>query len=472
MTSINLFTLSTLPAQHKAALERGGIHTVAGLLFTSPQDAARKCRISPIEFKAIVDIVCKECNSFQLRCLSDIKSEGDELFSTGDSTVDFALGGGIRTGMIWEIVGESASGKTQLALQLSLFVQIAPDIGGLEGSCCYLTTSSKLPTQRLLQISTSHKLLSSAGCSLSDVHTIATPSIPVLLHVLSRTLVDFIQQIQKAGAKPVKLVVIDALAELFHDTERTTTATLVERSQKVSEVGSMLHTLAAEHRIAIVVLNEVVDAFDRGSRYSDDSKGLLYNEQSRWFSRGDSVPGEDRKEASLGLAWANQINARIFLTRTGRRRYLAESVNEPMKFQKTEARVEQASSTPGVQDNDQSTLVRRFNVIFSSVSTSVSLDYIVTVNGIMAIPDTVTYPMPDGESIIARCPAPMIEQQGNNTTGHSISTPHLSIVGDGSSEADVEQTMAPNGESEDDWDKYWANDEIPAEVYLSVPEAD
>jgi hypothetical protein len=122
MTSINLSTLSTLPAQQKAAFERGtflvhvsskltvlctgGIYTVAQLLLTSPQDAARKCRISPIEFKTAIEAVCRGCGNFQLQYLDDIKSEGDELFSTGDPEIDLALGGGIRTGMIWELVGE------------------------------------------------------------------------------------------------------------------------------------------------------------------------------------------------------------------------------------------------------------------------------------------------------------------------------------------------------------------------------
>jgi DNA repair protein RAD57 len=84
----------------------GGIYTVAQLLFTSLQDAAHKCRISPIELKTTVESVCRECNNFQLQYLDDIKLEGDELFSTGDAEIDLALGGGIRTGMIWEFVGE------------------------------------------------------------------------------------------------------------------------------------------------------------------------------------------------------------------------------------------------------------------------------------------------------------------------------------------------------------------------------
>ena len=53
----------------------------------------------------ILDIVCGSLAQ-QPRALKDIQHEGDERFTTGDERLDEALGGGIRTGMIWEVVGE------------------------------------------------------------------------------------------------------------------------------------------------------------------------------------------------------------------------------------------------------------------------------------------------------------------------------------------------------------------------------
>ena len=38
----------------------------------------------------------------------------------------------------------SASGKTQLALQLCLLVQVRPILGGLSGSACYLSTHASM----------------------------------------------------------------------------------------------------------------------------------------------------------------------------------------------------------------------------------------------------------------------------------------------------------------------------------------
>lgn len=57
-----------------------------------------------------------------------------EKLSLGDKILNKTLKGGLPTksGII-EIVGESAVGKSQLALQLCLMVQLPKHLGGLEG---------------------------------------------------------------------------------------------------------------------------------------------------------------------------------------------------------------------------------------------------------------------------------------------------------------------------------------------------
>jgi len=273
-----------------------------------------------------------------------------------------------------------------MALQLSLFVQLSRENRGLKGSTCYLVTSSKLPTTRLNQICGAHPLLCSSDCGLQNIHTISTPTIPVLIRVLTDTLPPFIHE-QSKVEKPIKLLVIDALAELFHTSNKTTTNTLVERSKNISEISSLLHSLASTHRIAILILNEVVDVFDRG-HLSDTGQGdLLYSNQSRWFGRMSSVPSEGKKEASLGLVWANQVNVRLLLSRTGLRRYLDDS--RPSQRRRSEGQPPDSTSTSpfDVSHNHQSTLVRRLSVVFNSVSRhSVSMDYIVTEQGISTLP--------------------------------------------------------------------------------------
>lgn len=56
----------------------------------------------------VLDIVEKTCIEIASEQLSPKKLSVDSStsFTTGDAVLDSVLGGGIRTGMIWELVGE------------------------------------------------------------------------------------------------------------------------------------------------------------------------------------------------------------------------------------------------------------------------------------------------------------------------------------------------------------------------------
>ncbi|KIY51123.1 hypothetical protein FISHEDRAFT_17926, partial [Fistulina hepatica ATCC 64428] len=192
----------------------------------------------------------------------------------------------------------------------------------------------------------------------------------MLVHVLSTLLPTFLKQ---PRARPVRLLVIDAIAEFFHVTTRTTTQTLGERAGHLTEISALLHVLAREHGIAVLVLNEVVDVFDRPRPQVADPTLVLYSDVVPWFSRGHSVPGEDRKEAALGLVWANQVNARIMLTRTGRRRYVDNS-------QRQRTRSSRHDPPPSLKESEtvDPELIRRLSLVFSSVSPPASIDYLIT----------------------------------------------------------------------------------------------
>ncbi|EAU88150.2 Rad51B protein [Coprinopsis cinerea okayama7 len=364
--------------------------TIADLLVTPINEVAKRCKISAQDAKAIYDVLLKECKPPALPTLITLNLPLDEVLSTGDAYLDHALGGGIRTGMVWEIVGESAAGKSQLALQLSLFVQNPPELGGIHGAACYLTTSSKLPTSRLSQMLQSNENLSKDSCDLAHVHTIRVNTTPMLTNVLMNLLPNFIQQ-QQTTSHPVKLLVIDALAELFRSTEKMSKTTLFDRSKELNQLALDLHALATRHNIAVVVLNEVIDRFERG-RLSSKAGELVYSDQSRFFGTSSSVPGENTKEASLGLVWANAVNARIMMSRTGRRRYLDENeIHQKRTRMQSSDGALASSSAPSTsstgQSDEQSTLIRRLSIVFSSVSPPSSMDYIVTHKGVVVLPD-------------------------------------------------------------------------------------
>lgn len=438
-------SLLTLSDRQKATLLGGGFKDIADVLLSSSSEISRACRIPPQEAGKIIATICRE-RMQPLRPLGEFLAEAhDEMFTTGDAELDSVLGGGIRTGMLWEAVGESAAGKTQLALQLSLFVQLPPSHGGLSGTACYITIASHLQTTRLEQILNAHPMLSPTACTLSDVQTVHTPTVEKLIYILSTFLPQYISTADQSS-KPLKLVVIDALAELFHNSTKTTTQTLVERSRRVSEISTLVHSLASKHRIAFLILNEVTDVIIRD--VPPDYGTMSYRDQSRWFGRPNSIPGEDSKEASLGLVWANQVNARIFLSRTRRRRYFESG------------------------ESDQPMLIRRLSVVFNSVSSPVSCDYIVTPQGISVIPGNNTS-APLHRTPLDRVGSPDMP----STTDPSVSKvssmdgkqllPSLPPLDIGC----VEDSFAAEAKAatpEDEWDSFWTDNALPDDMYTQI----
>jgi len=284
-------------------------------------------------------------------------------------------------------------------------------------------------------------MLSPTACTLSDVQTVHTPTAEKLTYILSAFLPQYISTADQSS-KPLKFVVIDSLAELFHDSAKTTTQTLVERSRRVSEISTLVHSLASKHRIAFLVLNEVTDVIVRD--VPPDCGTMSYRDQSRWFGRPNSIPGEDSKEASLGLVWANQVNVRIFLSRTRRRRYFESG------------------------ESDQPMLIRRLSVVFSSVSPPVSCDYIVTSQGISIIPGSTS--VPPHRTPLDRVGSPDMpsttDPSMSNIDGKQLlpSLPPLDI-------GCVEDSFAAEAKAatpEDEWDSFWADNTLPDDVYTQI----
>lgn len=226
--------------------------------------------------------------------------------------------------------------------------------------------------------------------SLEDVHTLSVPTVDVLLNVLDNHVPAFIETIARTPSrKPVKLLIIDAFAELFHLVEKVSTASLVERSQQLTRVSALLHRIADRYQIGVVVLNEVLDAFDNYAVDSEKSEDglLVYSEQARWFNRAHSVYGENQKEAALGLVWSNQINARVMLSRTRRRRYIKDTEEEnKQKRRKTEGETDGESKSGDPLSEREPSLIRRLTVIFNSAGPPTSCDYVVTSAGVRGIP--------------------------------------------------------------------------------------
>ena len=396
----------------------GGFVTASDVLLFPLSDISKRCRLPPQAVQAIVDSIAGAL-ARPPSLLRDVVRNGSELITTGDATLDEMLGGGIRVGMVWEFVGEgqvvalhasptlglillffSGAGKTQLALQLSLLVQLPVDQGGLNGSACYLTTSASLPTTRLIQLLHEHPLLAGSRCTLDNIQTSATKSVSSLLHALSDILPASISA-AKARSTPLKLLIIDSLADVVLEDAKTSTATLADRSRNLSAIAAQLHALAATHQLAVVAVNRVTGVWERPPDADMGFPGeLIYADHARLFGRAEAHDGaSSKKSAALGLVWANQVNARIMLSRTERRHHHYDHPDRHRRHQRHQRQPRGAAPVgapvahPGLdrkrprEDGDEDDAaqvvgVRRLTIVFSSVCAPASVDFIVTSRGV------------------------------------------------------------------------------------------
>ncbi|KAH6924937.1 hypothetical protein HPB50_026658 [Hyalomma asiaticum] len=148
--------------------------------------------------------------------------ESTAIFSTGSANVDNAVGGGVYTGRITEIVGAGNSGKTQLCHGLAANLAVSSHFGAL-----YVDALSCFSPERLRQIVTSV----SRGATGSDVRTSTSDVrnetiLSKVRHVAVCDLLDIVQVVDQvrdalcsAGSKKdeyaflsnVKMIIVDSL---------------------------------------------------------------------------------------------------------------------------------------------------------------------------------------------------------------------------------------------------------------------
>jgi RecA/RadA recombinase len=148
--------------------------------------------------------------------------------STGSKAIDTLLGGGIHTGMITDIYGESGSGKSQLCF--TLCAKCARDAA----STLFIDTAGTFRPERIMEISGSQLALEK------------------ITYVRALTAIDQINATKKVLEVRPTLVVVDSLTSLF-----STEYSGPERHRALMKYLHELALLAISSGCAIVVTNMV-----------------------------------------------------------------------------------------------------------------------------------------------------------------------------------------------------------------------
>ncbi|KAG2651642.1 hypothetical protein PVAP13_1NG295000 [Panicum virgatum] len=208
--------------------------------------------------------------------------------SLGCPLLDRILSGGLPAASVTEIAEESASGNTHLCLQLALLAPQSP----LSASALFLHSDLPFPLHRLRGLAPK-----SRPDILDHVLVAAAHSPTDLLSLLSRAQRLLAHPGRSPHRLPIRLIILDSIASLFRADFDASPADLKRRSALFFQISAKLKELAYRHHCVVVVTNQVVDVVEGNA--------------------GNTVAWSSGRRVSpaLGIAWANCVNTRLFLTR-------------------------------------------------------------------------------------------------------------------------------------------------------------
>lgn len=241
-----------LPGVGEATLKKlikSGFNSLESIAYTPPSIIQEE---SGLGEKTIVKLIKSSMDKLNIgfKSAEDVWEHRRTIAKilTGSQELDDLLGGGIETGSVTEFFGEFRTGKTQLAHQLCVNVQLTREHGGLEGNALYIDTEGTFRPERIIQMADGldldHKQVLKNiifGRAYNSDHQI----------LLIKEAANIIKE------KNIKLIIVDSIIGHFRS-EYIGRGTLANRQQTInSHLHDLLRLSEINPELAVVVTNQV-----------------------------------------------------------------------------------------------------------------------------------------------------------------------------------------------------------------------
>lgn len=172
--------------------------------------------------------------------------------TTCSKALDQLIGGGVETQSITEAHGAFGSGKSQLAHQLVVAVQMPKDKGGLAGKALFIDSEGTFRPERIQQMALALKM--DPQKVLDGVFTARAYNSDHQMLLVEKS-EDIIK---KEG---IRLIVVDSLTSHFRS-DYTGRGTLANRQQKMNRHLHKLQRIADVYNLAVYITNQVMSRPD------------------------------------------------------------------------------------------------------------------------------------------------------------------------------------------------------------------
>ena len=180
---------------------------------------------------------------------------GRKKLTTGCTSLDDLMRGGLETESITEFYGEFGSGKSQFCHQLAVTAQLPEEEGGLAGNVLYIDTEQVFRPERCIEMASRFEYFKDNpkkvlnGIIFADAYTSSHQML--LLESADEIIKD----------NKVKLIVIDALMSHFRS-EYIGREMLAARQQQLNKHIHKLTRLMRAFECAAAIANQVSDVPD------------------------------------------------------------------------------------------------------------------------------------------------------------------------------------------------------------------
>jgi len=247
--AITLEDLAGIGSATAEKLREAGYTDLMELAVASPGDVAEAAEIGTASAQKIIGEARRKADVGGFESGTALLERRKKLgrITTNAKALDELLGGGVETQAITEFSGEFGSGKTQIAHQIAVDVQLPVAQGGLEGEVVYIDTESTFRPERIVDMSKALGL--DPAETLSHIH--------VARAFNSNHQMLLVQKAQElAREMHIRVLVVDSLTAHFR-AEYLGRAELAPRQQLLNKHLHELLRFADMYNAAIVVTNQV-----------------------------------------------------------------------------------------------------------------------------------------------------------------------------------------------------------------------
>ncbi len=273
--------LENLPGVGPATAEKlqeNGYDSFQGIAVASPAELSNTADVGESTANDIIQAARESADigGFETGAAVLERRERIGKLQTQVSEVDEMLGDGVETQSITEVYGEFGAGKSQVTHQLSVNVQLPPEVGGLGGSAIFVDSEDTFRPERIDEMvrGLDDPLIAAA---MDDREIEGDPGDEEALSELIETFLDHIhvakafnsnhqilltEKAQEIASEhedseyPVRLLCVDSLTAHFR-AEYVGRGELANRQQKLNKHLHDIDRVGNLYNAAVVVTNQV-----------------------------------------------------------------------------------------------------------------------------------------------------------------------------------------------------------------------